>query len=412
VAHISNYFLRPFRSPKSDGLWFAKIHSMVARPFLILASLVACWVSADALAADLTMTMGGDISFNLSRQLPEALGVREYNGVVPFSRMTSDIARLIDGDLNFANLETVVSDRTDLISDPKTYAFETHPNAVRDLTSIGLNLFNIANNHSYDFGIDGALETRAQLDRLKMLAPFEYVGGGMNRLDAAKPVIFVKNGFRIAISAISILDDKYRATSTSPGFLNFLNESDYRLLLREMKRTKADLKILSIHYGHEGAIVLDPGQKDRVHRALSEGGVDLVIGHHPHMVRPVEVVDGKIIIYSLGNYLLAGASNIDGRGLGKDYGLFTRVHFVWDASAGKLRAQAIEALTLRNMNIHSHKSDPQTGAERIAFLNQLGLEQVGESRAPFRIREDGSGVYCLPTALPLTARAAGACSRL
>ena len=105
--------------------------------------------------ADLTMTFGGDINFNKNKQVPLADGVQVGGRVVGFSETMSGIKGLIDGDLNFANIETVVTDEKLLPAQAKTFVFRSHPNAIRQLFDIGFNLFSLANNHSYNHGFGG-----------------------------------------------------------------------------------------------------------------------------------------------------------------------------------------------------------------------------------------------------------------
>ena len=102
--------------------------------------------------------LAGDAGFNPSDAQVDAKGVHKGRAVTPFTDMTSGIANDIDGDLAFANLETVVTDRNDLAPQKKggdkdaPFHFRSHPAAVKALIDLGFNLFSLANNHAVDYG--------------------------------------------------------------------------------------------------------------------------------------------------------------------------------------------------------------------------------------------------------------------
>lgn len=366
-----------------------------------------------AARADLVITMGGDVNFNKSTQKPLATGVDFYGKIVPFEQLSAGIRKLIDGDLNFMNVETVVTDRQDLSGQTKAFTFQSHPNGMRHMMNLGFNLFSLSNNHAFDYGFEGLRETLRSFETLRTeYSDIHFSGLGRNYADAVAPVIFEKNGHTIAFAAIGINSSDFRAGPSSLGLLDFYNETDFMAVLKAMRATKADLKILSIHYGTEKQLVLDRGQRARYHRALKEGGVDLIIGHHPHVVRPVEIVDGKIIIYSLGNFLMPGAAAINDRDSGFDYGLFARVFFGADAKTGRLKAQAMEAVPLRLMHLSPRPRAADEAAVRIRGLNELSANQLGAQALQFTVRADGSGAFCDASALELTERAAQVCASI
>jgi poly-gamma-glutamate synthesis protein (capsule biosynthesis protein) len=158
-------------------------------------------------------------------------------------------------------------------------------------------------------------------------------------------------------------------------------------------------------------VELDRGQRAKFLRAITEGDADLVLGHHPHVVRPVELRDGRAIFYSLGNYLMAGAADLTRRAEAQDYGLFARAHFARDARrAGRLSLQALEAIPLTGMHLQARPMPKAASERRIELLNQLSRQQLGVHAAEFRVRADGRGVECTNSSrLVLSARAAEVC---
>ncbi|MDX9730831.1 MAG: CapA family protein [Bdellovibrionales bacterium] len=376
-----------------------------------LVALIGVQMPVSTALADLTITMGGDVNFNKNRQEPLADGSMVFGRKVSFAETTRGIRNLIDGDLNFANIETVVTDDRHLPAQRKAFVFRSHPNAILHLMDIGFNLFSLANNHSHNHGSPGLGETLTTMDRFVNEGHrITYAGIERDRRDFEQVRIAHVNGYKVALAAVTITDPTFRAGNGSVGVLDYRNGADYDLALRSLRETQADLKILSIHAGTELRVKLDPGQQEKFERALSEGDVDLVIGHHPHVVRPISNVNGRVILYSLGNYLMLGAANIGKRGVGVDYGLFARAHFAWDASAGRLKMQAIEAVPITDMHLDPKRLSVSASAERVRNLNQLSAGELGHRKAvEFSVRTDGTGVACFDTGLPYSARALAVC---
>ena len=116
---------------------------------------------APALAAaddEITITVVGDTGYSRNNQAVEPGGIRRGE-FQTWAETTSAIDAEMNGDLNFMNVETVVTDRNDLTPDLKEqrapFNFRTHPNGVRHLVSRGFNLLSLANNHSMDYGLEG-----------------------------------------------------------------------------------------------------------------------------------------------------------------------------------------------------------------------------------------------------------------
>src|SRR6185503_5920301 len=128
----------------------------------------------------LTLVLVGDVGLNRSGTAVDARGVLEGPVPTPWTELSARVAKLIDGDLNFINLETVVTDRNDLHAADKgqavPFGFRSHPAGVRALTSLGFNLVSAANNHAYDFGAEGARETVRHLGALAAEGRLHFSG--------------------------------------------------------------------------------------------------------------------------------------------------------------------------------------------------------------------------------------------
>lgn len=355
--------------------------------------------------AELVITLGGDINFNKTSFYAHEEGFSPTNSkqgvdLVPWSYFTEKLEPLLTGDLNFANIETVVTDDNTIVEENKRFKFKTHPSAFMHLVEIGFNFFSLANNHAYDLKYQGMEETLKNLKSVSQQAPIYYHGIG-KRAELLKPKEFEVKGYRIAFAAISIVEGNYAAKENQIGLLDIRSKEDYHALVAAFKKTSADLKILSIHYGIEGKVTLDEKQKKYYEYAIDQGDVDLIIGHHPHAVRPVSLYKNKLIFYSLGNYLMLGSANITKKVGGADWGMFAKVVYT---KKQRVQVDAVEFQMLTRT--HSQVS-PLVGSEtvksRFREYANLNDDQLGDDVLPWVMNSEFKGVYCPETRTEKTA---------
>ncbi len=369
----------------------------MSKSIALLVMILSVFLTGAGRQQEIVITFGGDVCLNRNGLLSRPDGTQVGGRVVPWEKLASRIKPLIDGDLNFLNLETVVTGRNRLSARGKKFVFRSHPNGVEYLADIGFNLMSLANNHSWDFGVEGVKETLLHSRKLAKRKGVYFAGMGDNAAEAVKPVVFEKGGHTFAFSAVGIITNmrrNERATPTRPGMVGFRFKGDYDRVLDALAAVKADYKILSIHYGTERQVELDRGQQARFQRALRKAGVDLVLGHHAHVVRAVERKKNKLIFYGLGNYLIRGARNMEPFPDAQDYGLFGRLYLSFNADSGRLEAQAVEAVALTGMHYIARPRGPEDGARRIQVLNDLSRRSVGDSALEFEVRRDGTGIAC------------------
>lgn len=143
---------------------------------------------------------------------------------------------------------------------------------------------NVVNNHIYDFGEDGFQSTLSKTEEL----------GIVNIKD--EPVFLTE---RICVFSYMLLDDN--------GVFRFDYERA-KVCIEKAKDINPDARIVvQMHWGIENSPTENEEQKS-VGRWLIDNGADLVIGHHPHCIQPVEEYKGKMIFYSLGNTLFGNIS--------------------------------------------------------------------------------------------------------
>jgi poly-gamma-glutamate capsule biosynthesis protein CapA/YwtB (metallophosphatase superfamily) len=360
----------------------------------------------------MTIVLVGDAGFNATDAAVDAKGVHKGRKVTPFGDMTSGIAKDIDGDLAFVNLETVVTDRNDIKPVKKggdedaSFHFRSHPAAVKALIDLGFNLFSLANDHAFDYGPLGIEETLYHLAVANTERAVAYAGIGSNFAEAIKPACLDLDGTRVAFDAIGIISGdapQFRAIDDGPGQASYRSRPDFEAVVNKLLAMPADYRILSVHYGLEGRVVPDDRQLADLRDYAAGKGIDLIVGHHPHVAQGV-ALDGKsLIFFGLGNFVHPGTTDLARFGICRDYGLMAKVHLA--RIDGTWRLEAIEAIPLTNTQTHPERFAAKDAELRINALNHLaaGLddEAKGAKGVRFTPQGDGSGLYCADGAAAL-----------
>lgn len=336
-----------------------------------------------ALAQEIVVTFGGDVNFARNREAPLPDRVRKF-GTHRLADLTEVLATEWTGDINFINVETVVSERNGALQG-KQFVFRSHPNQFAHLMRLGVNAFALANNHAFDHGWPGLRDTfdyfRAA-DRAHR--PLLYAGVAPGEA-AFAPKIIEKGGVRVALSALSFGSGSYAPRGGQVGMAYLFSAGHYDKVLDGLREARADVKILSIHYGTENQVTLNGGQAALFRRAVEEAGVHLVLGHHPHVARGVEVLpeSNAAIFYSLGNLLFIGGAGKDGDALGRDYGLLGKAYF--SVTGGETRLKALEAVPLKGVHLKPVRPPVARARATLENLNRLSRGSVGARAAEFGI---------------------------
>jgi poly-gamma-glutamate synthesis protein (capsule biosynthesis protein) len=163
------------------------------------------------------------------------------------------------------------------------------------LDRAGIDVVSLANNHIRNAGTAGVVETIRHLDRLGIA----HAGAGRDVGAARDPAWLAAGGLRIAVLAANGVSPGLNATSTSAGAAP-LALTALRRDIRAARRAGADVVIVAPHWGREYTDAVTPVQRTLA-RALVAAGADLVLGGHSHWAGPLELVDGHLVVYSLGD---------------------------------------------------------------------------------------------------------------
>ena len=236
-------------------------------------------------------------------------GTKEYNFLPNYQYVQSVIE---SADIAFVNQETLMAGEEYKYSDYPQ--FNSPRDLLYDLRTVGFDVISIANNHMLDMGTSG-LESTIQF--YKSFDDITMVGGYESEQDFMTPRIVERNGIKIAFVAFTYSTNGYSVRGDSTTYIPYINDNDIERSIALAKES-ADMVFVSMHWGVENSFTPSEEQK-RVAQLIADCGADLIIGHHPHVIQPVEWLTGEngnktLCIYSLGDFVavMQRASNMLG----------------------------------------------------------------------------------------------------
>jgi len=228
-------------------------------------------------------------------------------------------------ELCFAQLETTISARGAKVPNARL-AMRSPPEMAGALRDAGVQVVSFAGNHCLDFGYEAFEDTLRHCEEAGLV-----LCGAGGSLETARRAVMVRAGVhRVAVlAASSILPEGYAAEERKPGCTplraftlyepvevdqpgtpprvrTFLHRDDLQALTGAVRaaREHADVVLVSLHWGiHMVPAVLADYQTEAA-RALIDAGADAVLGHHPHLLKGIELYRGKPVYYSLGNFAI------------------------------------------------------------------------------------------------------------
>lgn len=251
----------------------------------------------------ITLVFVGDIMLNRGvKYMVEKYGKGDWK--FPFLKIADFLQK---ADILFGNLENPISDKGQKVG--SIYSFRANPEVIKGLKFAGFDILSVANNHIFDYGREAMEDTFSRLKK----AGIDFVGGGFNEEEAYSPRIKKVKGTKIAFLAFTNLGSEYWSAKGNHSGIAWLTAENLKEGIKKAKG-KADLVIVSVHFGEEYSFSPTPEQKYFAHLAINSGA-DLVIGHHPHVVQGIEKYPEKkseisngagkngYIAYSLGNFV-------------------------------------------------------------------------------------------------------------
>jgi poly-gamma-glutamate capsule biosynthesis protein CapA/YwtB (metallophosphatase superfamily) len=234
-----------------------------------------------------------------------------------FEPMFTDVKdRISAADLAICHQETPISaDDTDLTV-PKTLVFNAPHEITTALKAAGFDACDTASNHTWDKGAKGVRETLDMLDA----AGLGHAGSARNAEEAANPPIYDAKGVKVGHLAFSYtLYNSGTPTTQVPADAPWLREMLWPAIGAEgilaqahrLRERGAEFVVVSIHWGDEYVARPNAQQRELARQLLGSPDVDLILGDHVHVVQPCEQINGKYVVYGMGNFLSNQSPNQD-----------------------------------------------------------------------------------------------------
>lgn len=281
---------------------------------------------------------------------PTTVSIKAVGDIIPgtnfpYNKLPQKKELLFDGvkshlkgaDILFGNFESTMTDHpysSKGRGGGMLFAFRTPPSYAKILKDAGFDILSIANNHSYDFNEQGFKDTIKNIN-----------SNGMKAVGKRDQIVY-KN-----VKGVNF------------AFIGFSNYGEVHNSLLELKvgaevvrkaKQKADIVVISVHAGAEGTGALNVRNKTEVFygenrgnmvlfsRTMIDAGADLILGHGPHVARAMELYKGKLIAYSLGNFMGYRTLSTAGE-LGKSLILDVKMNPQGDFVSGKIIPIALNA---------------------------------------------------------------------
>ncbi len=261
--------------------------------------------------AHVSFAVAGDV---IPHEPVRAAAAAAGEGAQGWGALLSDVSDVFHGvDFGFVNMETPVAPAHSHGSKP--FMFDAPVALPEALKANGIKIVSFANNHVMDQGWPGFTETREHLREVGLL----FAGSGDTAQQTFQPVFTEANGIKVGwLGMTRWLNGNRNPEKDDQPHVNFFpypgesggatgaDEATVLAAIRQA-RTQCDMLVVSIHWGIEYAPAPRPEDVDMAHKML-DAGASVIVGHHPHVLQPVETyrtADGRdtVIFYSLGNFL-------------------------------------------------------------------------------------------------------------
>ncbi|MDY6937178.1 MAG: CapA family protein [Cyanobacteriota bacterium] len=246
-----------------------------------------------------------------AQQFPESIVIKAVGDIVPATnfpdnRLPADPNQVLPtevrgylerADIVFGNFESSLTNHpysTKNVGSGRVFAFRTPPEYAKIFGDAGFDVMNIANNHAMDFGAVGLQDTVENLGQF-----------GIETVGHKNQILYEElQGLKVAFLGFSPYD-----------YYNSVNDINTAKSLIEEATKNAEIVVVSMHAGAEGTQAMHVGDRQELFfgenrgnpvkfaRMAIDSGADLILGHSPHVPRAIELYNGKLIAYSLGNFM-------------------------------------------------------------------------------------------------------------
>lgn len=299
-----------------------------------------------------------------------------------FSSYFSEVDKYIDCDLGLVDIEGCVDYKGGNKSLAYYPFFNVPQEIVPALKNIGFTTVVTANNHSWDYGFEGMKGTVRTIEQ----AGLEQIGNYLSKEDSEKLFIKEINGIKVGVLAWTdstngnYMPDEYSSFCTKRFSSSDANSA--KPILAEVKALReagAEFIICALHWGVEYQDQ-PGGAQGEIAQALIDGGVDLIVGNHPHCLQPIHAVDttrnGKpvkrYVFYACGNFI-ADQIVLDKPGLKTQQSVLGTLVISRDATTGEVGIDSIDYLPLVT---HAYFTNGVKSTYKVLPLQKLAKEPI------------------------------------
>lgn len=259
-------------------------------------------------------------------------------------------------DISLINLESAIAPSEASIQQKQGGIYlQGHPETVPALKSVGATVVTLAHNHLLDMGPAAVLETTAQLRRAGIMA----IGVDDKRYGDAV-AMFTRKNISVAVLSFCALDACARARQAH-GFGAKQYSKEFARSMVTGIRPGVDVIVVAIHWGAEYYLGVDGHRREQAH-FLASIGVDVVLGHHPHVLQDHMIIGNTFVAFSLGNFVFDS-------------------HVCRDEAGEMTEASIAASPACRAM--HPRRRNPVAAATRTTRIYRLGLSKRGFESASY-----------------------------
>ncbi|HEX6682832.1 MAG TPA: CapA family protein [Candidatus Limnocylindrales bacterium] len=304
-----------------------------------------------------------------------------YNFLPVFDGVSATVTA---ADLALCQLDTPISAAG---ATPSGYPlFNSPPEILDALKQAGFDGCSVSGNHQLDRGFDGIKRTLDAMDK----AELGHAGGARTAEEAATPKIYDVHGVKVAHLSYSYGFNNLKPPAGKEWAVNPINPTAIKAAARKAREAKADVVVLSLHWGAENKHVPNADQERWAKEVLAGPEVDLILGHHSHSVQAMEQFGEKWVAYGLGDQVSRSTENLESQ----REGVMLRMTLIeagpgvwrigkaeaiptWVENSPKLRLVELPKVAADQARSASARKTSQTALDRIAGYLRLRGAHLG-----------------------------------
>ncbi|SBT47652.1 CapA family protein [Micromonospora narathiwatensis] len=217
-------------------------------------------------------------------------------GGLDFNPLLQQVRPAVSGaDLAICHLETPLAPPNGpFIGFPK---FNVPPQIVDAIRGTGFDACSTSSNHTIDQGEQGVKRTLDALDAAKI----RHTGSARTKQEALTPAIYVKNGVKVGHLAYALHFNGLKRPAGKEWMANLIEPAEILAAAKRLRAAGAEIVVLSMHWGTEYLHQPDADQEKWVRPLIASPDIDLILGHHAHVVQPIEKIGADWVVYGMGN---------------------------------------------------------------------------------------------------------------